>query len=73
MRSNAQHMIAKLEEVARMMRQTSASKERVRVRESSSSRRTLDEEDVQMYESMKQPYCITEVKKRRGVSHHWLL
>jgi hypothetical protein len=65
--STGLHVLQKLEEVRDIVQQNRISMERAR--ESGGSRKPIEEEDVPMYgDGMKQPYNITEVKKRRGVS-----
>ncbi len=55
----------KLEEVREMVQQTRVTTERARVH---GSRKPYEDEDMAMYgDSMKQPYALNEVKKRRGV------
>lgn len=62
--STGLHVLQKLEEVRDIVQQNRISMERAR--ENGSGRKPMEEEDVPMYDGMKPPYNITEVKKRRG-------
>lgn len=68
--STGLHVLQKLEEVRDIVQQNRISMERARENGGGPvARKPLEEEDVPMYgDNIKQPYNITEVKKRRGVS-----
>ncbi|KAK5658542.1 hypothetical protein OQA88_1934 [Cercophora sp. LCS_1] len=65
--STGLHVLQKLEEVRDIVQQSRISVERARENGGPAARKPLEEEDVPMYgDNIKQPYNITEVKKRRG-------
>lgn len=68
--STGLHVLQKLEEVRDIVQQNRISMERARENGGGPVvRKPLEEEDVPMYsDNIKQPYNMTEVKKRRGVS-----
>jgi len=68
--STGLHVVQKIEEARDILQQNQISMERAR--ENGGGRKPMEEEDVPMYDGMKPPYNITEVKKRRGVSPHGL-